>query len=138
MPERERFRISVQRECRAMKRISGAGLYRIAIFLTVAVLISAAVQVVLMWSPLPPPPVEEFPEPPEPPKPMTWEDFIREMAARIVDKIEPLASLVGIIGILFTMVFGWRKDRREMEESKLRIRQLERQLSESRDRKPPS
>jgi len=77
-------------------------------------------------------------EPPEPPEPMTWEDFIREMAARIVDKIEPLASLVGIIGILFTMVFGWRKDRREMEESKLRIRQLERQLSESRDRKPPS
>ena len=121
-----------------MKRISGAGLYRIAIFLTVAVLISAAVQVVLMWSPLPPPPVEEFPGPPEPPEPMTWGDLIREMAARIIDKLEPLASLVGIIGILFTMVFGWRKDRRETEESKLRIRQLERQLSESSDRKPPS
>jgi len=121
-----------------MKRISGAGLYRIAIFLTVAVLISAAVQVVLMWSPLPPPPVEEFPGPPEPPEPMTWGDLIREMAARIIDKLEPLASLVGIIGILFTMVFGWRKDRRETEETKLRIRQLEHQLSESRDRKPPS
>ena len=125
-----------------MKRISGAVLYRVAIFLTVAVLISAAVQVILTWDPiyLAPPPVEEPgpPEPPELPEPMTWWDFIREMAAQAVDKLEPLASLVGIIGILFTMVFGWRKDRRETEESKLRVRQLERQLSESSDTKPPS
>jgi hypothetical protein len=46
--------------------------------------------------------------------------------------VSVIALLVATIGTASTIILGWRADRRQTEEFKLRIQQLEMQLAEAR------
>jgi hypothetical protein len=98
--------------------------YRIAIIFATLALVSAAVLLISIVSPdwtdtFWPPRIDENP---------VGEGAEGPLSANVI--ISTLSLVAFVIGNAFTVVIGWRKERRDAVESKLRIRQLELQLAQ--------
>src|SRR5262245_55233963 len=52
----------------------------------------------------------------------------------LMASISVLTLIVGMVGTASTVLLGWRADRRQSEEFKLKIEQLEFQLAEAREK----
>jgi hypothetical protein len=69
---------------------------------------------------------------------LTWGDDPWEFLKPAAFIVSFLTFLLSVVGTAFTVFFGWRKERRESEESKLRIQQLELQVAQLSARKDGS
>lgn len=95
--------------------------YRIAMVLAVLGLISAVFLfkdlAIPYWTDLFPPPLGD---------PQVGEG---DESTPVVSVIQAFGAIVGSFGTVFMMLIGWRKERRDVAESKLKIMKLELELA---------
>ena len=56
---------------------------------------------------------------------------IQEEEAKVVAVVSCIGVVIGVIGTSYSILLGWRAERRQAEEAKLKNQQLERQLAET-------